>query len=296
MQDGQDIPNEVQTTGLSRNPIDKYYTKEEVVELCVNYVKQKIKIIKTKDIVVEPSAGNGVFYNALLKICKNIRLFDIKPDSDIVTQMDFLHVTPQTIQPNRDISTLTIHTIGNPPFGRQSSMAIKFIKHAATFSKTISFILPKSFKKYSMRKAFPLSFHLIFECDLPEKSFTVNGEDHDSPCVFQIWEKKNTNRIVDMDIEPNGYKFVKKDKSPSISLRRVGGLAGKADIETINKSEQSHYFIQLVNENLIPKVSFITEQLNNVEYESNNTVGPKSISKSEFTKQINKVIENINIS
>ena len=24
-----------------------------------------------------------------------------------------------------------------------------------------------------------------------EKSFTVNGEDHDSPCVFQIWERKH---------------------------------------------------------------------------------------------------------
>ena len=295
MQDGQEIHNEVQTTGLTRNPIDKYYTKEEIVELCVNYVKQHIKITKTKDIIIEPSAGNGVFYKALLKLCKNIRLFDIKPDSDIVTKMDFLHVTPQCIQPDIDISTLTIHTIGNPPFGRQSSMAIKFIKHAATFSKTISFILPKSFKKESMRKAFPLSFHLIFECDLPEKSFTVNGKDHDSPCVFQIWEKKNTNRFVEIDIIPNGYKFVKKEKYPDISLRRVGSLAGKADMETINKSEQSHYFIKVVNESLIPKVSLLTLVLNNIEYETNNTVGPKSISKNEFTKQINKIIENIDI-
>ena len=289
------ISTELQSTGLTRNPIDKYYTKEEIVDLCVNYVKQHIKITKTKDIVVEPSAGNGVFYNALLKICKNIRLFDIKPDSDIVTTLDFLQVTPQTIQPGRDISTLTIHTIGNPPFGRQSSMAIKFIKHAATFSNTISFILPKSYKKESMRRSFPLSFHLIFECDLPDKSFTVNGQDHDSPCVFQIWEKKSTNRFVEANIDPIGYNFVKKDKSPTISLRRVGGLAGKADMDTINKSEQSHYFVQITNENLNTKVPLITELLNNVEYETNNTVGPKSISKAEFIKKLNNIIENINI-
>ena len=147
-----------------------------------------------------------------------------------------------------------------------------------------------------MRKSFPLSFHLIFECDLPEKSFTVNGEDHDSPCVFQIWEKKNTNRYVEANIEPSGYKFVKKDKSPTISLRRVGGLAGKADMETISKSEQSHYFIQITNENLVSKVSIITELLNNIVYDTNNTVGPKSISKLEFIKKINEVVKNINSS
>lgn len=293
MTEEKDNLPEVQTTGLLRNPIDKYYTKEEIVDLCVNYVKQNIKISKTKDIIVEPSAGNGVFYNALLKLCKNIRLFDIKPDSDIVTEMDFLHVTPKCIQPDKELSSLTIHTIGNPPFGRQSSMAIKFIKHAATFSKSISFILPKSFKKESMRKTFPLSFHLIFECDLPDKSFTVNGHDHDSPCIFQIWEKKCTNRYVEAEPEPNGYKFVKKDKTPTISLRRVGGLAGKADLEIDNKSEQSHYFIQITSEDLMEKAVLIVEALNNIEYEFNNTVGPKSISKSEFIKQINKEIKNI---
>ena len=285
--------NHIQTTGLSRDPIDKYYTKEEIVDMCISYVKQHITISKEKDIIVEPSAGSGVFYNALLKMCKNIRLFDIKPDSDLVTEIDFLQVTPQMIDPEKDRSKLTIHTIGNPPFGRQSSMAIKFIKHAASFSKSISFILPKSFKKDSMRKAFPLSFHLIFECDLPEKSFTVNGQDHDSPCVFQIWEKKSANRFVEADIEPNGFKFVKKENSPTLSLRRVGGTAGKSDTETDTKSEQSHYFITITREDIINKTAILIELLNNAQYDVNNTVGPRSISKPEFIKKLNNIIESI---
>jgi predicted RNA methylase len=285
--------NHIQTTGLSRDPIDKYYTKEEIVDMCISYVKQHITISKEKDIIVEPSAGSGVFYNSLLKMCKNIRLFDIKPDSDLVTEIDFLQVTPQMIDPTKDRSKLTIHTIGNPPFGRQSSMAIKFIKHAASFSKSISFILPKSFKKDSMRKAFPLSFHLIFECDLPEKSFTVNGQDHDSPCVFQIWEKKSANRFVEADIEPNGFKFVKKENAPTLSLRRVGGTAGKSDTETDTKSEQSHYFITITREDIINKTAILIELLNNAQYDVNNTVGPRSISKPEFIKKLNNIIESI---
>ena len=89
-------------------------------------------------------------------------MFDIKPDSDIVTQMDFLDVTPECIQPKQDVSALTIHTIGNPPFGRQSSTAIKFIKHAATFSKNNIIYSSKKFQKRKYAKIVSLSFHLIF--------------------------------------------------------------------------------------------------------------------------------------
>lgn len=281
----------IQTTGLSRNPIDKYYTKRDIVDMCIQLVKKYVKIRKTMDIVVEPSAGSGVFYNAISRVCNNIRMFDIFPDSDIVLKKDFLEVSPDNICPGQDITKMTIHTIGNPPFGRQSSLAIKFIKHASNFSKTISFILPKSFKKDSMRRAFPLSFHLLYECDLPEKSFTVNGEDHDSPCVFQIWERRQTNRKIIEPLEPNGYVFVKKEKEPMLSLRRVGVYAGKADISVHDKSEQSHYFIKITNENLIEKINEIVECMNNVVYDFNNTVGPKSISKGEFIVELNNCIK-----
>jgi hypothetical protein len=83
-----------------------------------------------------------------------------------------------------------IHIIGNPPFGRQSSFAIQFIKKSCEFCDSLSFILPKSFKKDSLKKHFPLRFHLIFESDLPDKSFLVDGVEHNVPCVFQIWQKK----------------------------------------------------------------------------------------------------------
>ena len=52
-----------------------------------------------------------------------------------------------------NLNSRKIHVIGNPPFGRQSSLAIKFIKKSCSFSDTISFILPKSFKKDSMKKS-----------------------------------------------------------------------------------------------------------------------------------------------
>ena len=284
------LDSNIQTTGLTRDPIDKYYTKDSIAELCTGHIKGHLKIKKNTDIIVEPSAGGGVFYPSLVKLCKNIIMFDIKPENNQVIEKDFLQVIADDICPYEASKKLTIHTVGNPPFGRQSSLAIKFIKHASTFSKTISFILPKSFKKESMRRAFPLSFHLLFECDLPENSFTVNGCEHNSPCVFQIWERRTVPRKVEPSPEPTGYIFVKKEKDAILSLRRVGVFAGKVDLDVLNKSEQSHYFIRFIDEMLVPKIEFIIDRMNSVEYEFNNTVGPKSISKPEFIKELNKII------
>ena len=49
------------SVGLKRDTIDKYYTKQSVVELCIDYVKQYINIDSKNDLIIEPSAGNGAF-------------------------------------------------------------------------------------------------------------------------------------------------------------------------------------------------------------------------------------------
>ena len=177
-----------------------------------------------------------------------------------------------------------VHIIGNPPFGRQSSLAIKFIKKSCEYCDSISFILPKSFKKESMKKHFPLNFHLLYEYDLPDNSFIVDGKIHDVPCVFQIWEKKHENRISPKILLPKKYKFVKREENPDITFRRVGVNAGNIDKEIKNKSVRSHYFIKFddkLTEELFQTLSKITHQC------KNHTVGPKSISKQELIKEFN---------
>jgi predicted RNA methylase len=156
-----------------------------MVELCLNLVKKYISI-QTNDLIIEPSAGNGSFITGIRSIATNTRFFDLEPDNDEITKQDYLLYNYRVIR--EDFSR--IHIIGNPPFGRQSSLAIKFIKKSCEFADSISFVLPKSFKKDSLKRSFPLSFHLVFEIDLSDKSFLVDGIEHDVPCVFQIWMKK----------------------------------------------------------------------------------------------------------
>ena len=54
-------------------------------------------------------------------------------------------------------------TIGNPPFGKNSSLAISFFNKAAEFSDIIAFILPQTFSKDSVKNRLNLSFFLIME-------------------------------------------------------------------------------------------------------------------------------------
>ena len=174
-----------QTKGLNRNTIDKYYTKDIVVELCLNLVKKYIHI-NTDDLIVEQSAGNGSFIPWIKSLSNNFIFFDLEPENPEITKQDYLLYDYGIIKETFS----KIHIIGNPPFGRQSSLAIKFIKKSCEFCDSVSFILPKSFKKDSLKKTFPLNFHLIFEIDLPNNSFLVDSVEHNVPCIFQIWEKK----------------------------------------------------------------------------------------------------------
>lgn len=106
--------------------------------------------------------------------------------------------------------------------------------------------MPKSFKKDSMKKYFPLNFHLIHEYDLPNNSFLIDNKCYDVQCVFQIWEKKQEKRKETIKLFPNNFIFVKKNENPDISFRRVGVYAGKITKDYNNNSDQSHYFIKFL--------------------------------------------------
>lgn len=270
--------NNDQKTGLKRNTIDKFYTKKLVAESCLNSFNQVI-LPNDNDLIIEPSAGNGSFINGIKIITNNYLFYDIEPDNDEIINQDYLLL--ETDQFKNGI----IHVIGNPPFGKQSSLAIKFIKKSCSFCHTLSFILPKSFKKETYKRAFPLSFHLKYEIELSDKSFLVNGKDYTVPCVFQIWKKEIFERKKPVILKPNNFIFVKKDEIPDVSIRRVGVYAGKID-KNVDKNVQSHYFIKFMNDK---PLDYNINLLCNIKYEFNNT-GPRSISKQELMSKINHLL------
>lgn len=270
----------MQTTGRKRNTIDKFYTKIEVANHCIKLFRKYVQINKT-DLIIEPAAGNGAFFGLERLGCKT-EFYDVYPEhTDIVEKDFFNYVAPKSNK---------IHVVTNPPFGKQSCLAKAFISHAAKFADTIAFILPKSFKKINMQRAFPLNFHLVIQEDLPENSFVifqgnnsfVKDIEHDVPCVFQIWVKRDYEREIPDKLEPDGYQFVKREALPDVAIRRVGVNAGHVTTDSSNLCETSHYFLKFDQFG-----QDVISRLQNIKFPFDNTVGPKSISKQELIKEIN---------
>ena len=272
-----DIP---QDTGKFRtNTKDQFYTNVNVAKSCITTIIDMLPY--TADYVwVEPSAGNGAFLHNVPPSYEKIGL-DLEPKAPDIMEQDYLLWVPPT---EKDIIIF-----GNPPFGRQSSFAKSFISKSCKFAKVIAFILPKSFTKPSMFNAFDLKFHLVYSNELNRDSFILNGSKYDVPCVFQIWEKRNTNRLVEEKIEPRGFKYVKSTEGYDIAFRRVGGLAGKCyKNDGKDYSVQSHYFIKF-DAVLSTHIHRMITKINSHIFPSN-TVGPRSLSKTETNLVINDII------
>jgi len=234
-----------------------------------------VNIIEDNSIIIEPSAGNGAFIPGIQQKYKTSTLIcmDIKPEHESIITQDFL-----TFEPPNGI----IHIIGNPPFGRQASLAKKFIQKACEFATSISFILPKSFKKEFYKNAFDINFHLLSEFDIPPDSFLRDDKVVNVPCVFQVWVKRNYQRVRLLKEVSRGYSFVGKLENPHLAVRRVGINAGKFTEIYADKSSQTHYFIRF--ENGIPP------NIHSIEFVHDNTVGPRSVSKQELIRALNNLV------
>lgn len=271
----------MKTTGLQRDPLDAFFTIPSVASSCIQQFLQHVQPTE-KDILIEPSAGSGSFSNLLQDQFATVYAFDIDPQSEHVLQQDFLQFPETDLFQQIVSSSFPIHVIGNPPFGRQSKLARLFIKICSKFATSISFILPKSFKKTSFQQTFPLLFHLQFQMDLPPFSFQIQEQSHHVPCVFQVWKKASMERTIPRSLEPTGFIFCKKQENPDFAIRRVGVYAGKLIITSSSLSEQSHYFVRLTG---MKKKDF-QEKMKHVVFEHDNTVGPRSISKQEILEKL----------
>lgn len=266
-------------TGLRRDTIDKFYTSEATVQRVVALVREYVDI-NTSDVILEPSAGSGAFLQSLKELSGNVVAMDVAPEHEEVTLCDFFEWQPPP--------HTTIHVVGNPLFGRQSSTAIRFIKRCATFATSISFILPRSFKKSSMQRCFPSHFHLLHSEDTPVNSFIVDNREHDVPCVIQIWKRCDTPRESPPLPSPRNFRFVRRDEQPHIAVRRVGVRAGAIHTTIDDKSTSSHYFLRFDDDT---NVDTLIEKLRDVTFDHNNTVAARSISKPELIHLFNSVLE-----
>ena len=266
-----------------KKSLDQFYTKPAIVESVLKMVD-----LSKYDLIVEPSAGAGDFLKRL-PLDKSIGL-DIEPATSGILRKDFFDFAPERVK-----NTLTI---GNPPFGKNSSTAIKFFNHAAQFSDCIAFIVPRTFRKPSVINRLNENFHIVKQKILPSDSFyTPEGESRAVPTVFQIWERQEAPRtkIKTFTTHPD-FDFVRIQNNPTrqqkelqcrnsdFCVRRVGGSAGKIykDYDIIYRDWKSHYYIKQKTEGVERIMSLI--RWDDRESPKFDTAGNPSISKHELIK------------
>lgn len=178
---------------------EQFYTPRDVAEAVV------ARIIEVVDAAVlrpwlEPAGGSGTFVDAARAAgVTDLRSFDIEPRHDDVAHGDFL---------SQRLAVDGAIAFGNPPFGRNNALSIPFFNHAARTCDVIAFIVPRSWRKWSVENRLHPSFHRIDDADLAINYVDAHGKplsDRSSlrTCV-QIWERRGVPRprrdVVDQGV------------------------------------------------------------------------------------------------
>ena len=174
---------------------DQYFTHPQISKMCWSAVESLFDL-DSYDTILEPSAGDGSFLN-LMPEDKRVGVDLVKQHPEVV-ESDFFKWYPDSYQPLLLETNKKIITVGNPPFGRNSNLAIQFFNHAALFSDVICFIIPRTWRKWSVQSKLNSDFGLYFDATLPYQSFYVAGKPWTRiRCCFQIWSRINPGKEID---------------------------------------------------------------------------------------------------
>ena len=273
-----------QTVGTVREAgLDKFYTIPSISEKCLASIGSRYKW-SDWELVIEPSAGNGSFLTRI-PTAKKLGI-DISPEHIDIIEQDFLTYSPSGGAGG------PILVVGNPPFGRVSSLAIKFFNHASKWADVIAFIVPRTFRRVSVHNKLNTHFHLVFDAEIPQGSFSPPMM---AKCCFQIWEKNETKQrsVVKLSTSHADWDFLgfgPKDangqptpptKGADFAMRAYGGKCGEivdTGLETL-RPKSWHWIKSKINKNTL------IERFNVLDYTlSHNTARQNSLGKGELVR------------
>ncbi len=266
--------------------LDKFYTLPIYSKKCIDKVFDFYSPSEF-DLIIEPSAGNGSF---LKQLPPHTLGLDILPEHPDIQQQDFLLYSPE-----EDVKNILV--IGNPPFGRNSSLAIKFFNHAAEWCNIIAFIIPRTFRKVSIQNKLNPYFHLRYDEELPINPCCFSPKMM-VKCCFQIWERKNTKREkIKLPTTHPDWKFLAmgpKDEfnqptppeDADFAIRAYGGKIGSIQVTNLSELRpKSWHWIQ----SNIP-IHILIERFKQLDYSNSvNTARQNSMGRAELVQLYNGI-------
>lgn len=236
------MPAQTQTTVRLGNTRvtgkEQFYTPLELAHTLVEYVEQILGPLQGKK-VLEPAGGTGSFVEAALARGAQVISFDIEPLHPAVDQGSFLE---------QELSHENLITISNPPFGRNNSLSIPFFNHAATSSDAICFIVPRSWRKWSVTNRLDLNFELLSDQDLDidymDSSGDLISDKSRLATCFQIW-KRNSVARVPVKIKDMGVVEKVSPQQADISLTVFGYGCGTVKQQFDRVPNTTQLFLKL---------------------------------------------------
>lgn len=167
--------------------LDQFYTKPEIAKACWKSLAPITRKLtgapRSKLFFIEPSAGDGVFYN-LLPQDRRMGM-DIDPCAAGIMKRDFLKYRYQA-----PVSSEMAVIVGNPPFGKRGRLAVNFVNKAFTIADTIAFIVPVIFKKHFIHKQIEATAKLVYAQPLERNAFrTLTKANYPVNTEFQVWTR-----------------------------------------------------------------------------------------------------------
>jgi predicted RNA methylase len=220
---------------------EQYYTPADLAEKLMSEVQTLVPDL-TKRTVIEPAGGTGSFIRAAQKFgVTDFLSFDIEPKHALVKKADFL---------GKKIAAKDAVTISNPPFGRNNSLSIPFFNKAADNSEFICFIVPRSWRKWSVINRLDRRFHLVADHDILIDYVDETGERLSkrtslSTC-FQIWQRREDLRPL-VKVQDLGLIEKCEPEVADVALTIFGFGCGKVRTEFERKPNSTVMFLRVIH-------------------------------------------------
>jgi len=258
---------------------EQYYTPKSLAIELVSQVEKVLGPLAGKT-VLEPAGGTGSFIEAVQAAgVSKVISFDIEPLHELIQEGSFL---------DQELGESNSITISNPPFGRNNSLSIPFFNHAAKVSDAICFIVPKSWRKWSVTNRLDLNFELVLDLDLEidyedAEGSALSTKSHLATC-FQVWKRtgnaRNIIRVKDMGV----VEKVSPEKA-DVSLTIFGYGCGKVKTDFERVANTTQMFLKLKHPDAL-------QALESVDYSKffKNTAYTEALSLQEINYLLNEHI------
>lgn len=227
---------------------EQYYTPDD---LALRLTREVVAVVGSLDdrTVLEPAGGTGAFIRAAQQLgASSVVSFDIEPKHTDVVRADFL---------SKKVRLSDAVAISNPPFGRNNSLSIPFFNKAADHAEYICFIVPRSWRKWSVINRLDRRFELVADHDIAMDYVDDQGTHLSKQLLlktcFQIWRRlpagrlRPTYRVRDM-----GLITKVKPEDADIAMRVFGFNCGRVFLDFERKPNSTLMFLKINDERVLP--------------------------------------------